>query len=117
MDTVRYTAEAVVEGGWARGRGGSTLSVSLDLHGAHLSADDATDLMARAHKRCPCSNATRGNIDVQLTVDGAPKWWFPEIPGPVSGGCGQGGFRLKLGVAKSAFEILPSEAPGEGFAQ
>jgi hypothetical protein len=26
------------------------------------------------------------------------KWWFSEIPGPVSGGCGQGGFRLKLGL-------------------
>jgi osmotically inducible protein OsmC len=30
------------------------------------------ELMARAHERCPYSNATRGNIDVQLTVDGAP---------------------------------------------
>jgi hypothetical protein len=25
--------------------------------------------MARAHERCPYSNATRGNIDVSLTVD------------------------------------------------
>jgi hypothetical protein len=28
--------------------------------------------MARAHERCPYSNATRGNIDVTLTVDGVP---------------------------------------------
>jgi lipoyl-dependent peroxiredoxin len=28
--------------------------------------------MARAHELCPYSNATRGNIDVQLTVDGQP---------------------------------------------
>ena len=54
------------------GHGGFTLSVSLDLHAPHLSADDAVELMARAHERCPYSNATRGNIDVQLTVDGAP---------------------------------------------
>jgi hypothetical protein len=26
--------------------------------------------MARAHERCPYSNATRGNIEVKLTVDG-----------------------------------------------
>jgi osmotically inducible protein OsmC len=54
------------------GHGGFTLSVSLDLHAPHLSANDAMELMARAHERCPYSNATRGNIDVQLTVDGAP---------------------------------------------
>jgi osmotically inducible protein OsmC len=54
------------------GHGGFTLSVSLDLHAPHLSADDAMELMTRAHERCPYSNATRGNIDVQLTVDGAP---------------------------------------------
>jgi hypothetical protein len=28
--------------------------------------------MARAHERCPYSNATRGNIDVELSVDGVP---------------------------------------------
>src|SRR4030081_2425104 len=54
------------------GHGGFTLSVSLDLHAPHLSSDDAMELMARAHERCPYSNATRGNIDVLLTVDGAP---------------------------------------------
>ena len=54
------------------GHGGLTLSVSIDLHAPHLSADDGMPLMARAHERCPYSNATRGNIDVLLTVDGAP---------------------------------------------
>jgi len=54
------------------GHGGFTLSVLLDLHAPHLSADDGMALMARAHERCPYSNATRGNIDVRLTVDGAP---------------------------------------------
>jgi lipoyl-dependent peroxiredoxin len=28
--------------------------------------------MARAHERCPYSVATRGNIEVTLTVDGIP---------------------------------------------
>ena len=43
--------------------------VSLDLHAPHLSQAEATDLMARAHERCPYSVAT-GNIEVTLTVDG-----------------------------------------------
>jgi lipoyl-dependent peroxiredoxin len=53
------------------GHGGMTLEVSLDLHAPHLSPGQAADLMARAHELCPYSNATRGNIEVNLTVDGA----------------------------------------------
>jgi lipoyl-dependent peroxiredoxin len=53
------------------GHGGFGLAVSLDLHAPGLSAADASDLMARAHQRCPYSVATRGNIEVTLTVDGA----------------------------------------------
>jgi hypothetical protein len=45
--------------------------VALDLHAPHLSRVDAEELMLRAHERCPYSRATRGNIDVALTVDGA----------------------------------------------
>ena len=52
------------------GHGGFTLSVSLDLHAPHLSRVEAAELMARAHERCPYSNATRGNIEVKLSVDG-----------------------------------------------
>jgi Ohr subfamily peroxiredoxin len=52
------------------GHGGFTLSVSLDLHAPHLSPAEAADLMAQAHERCPYSNATRGNIEVKLMVDG-----------------------------------------------
>src|SRR6195256_3321095 len=54
------------------GHGGFTLSVSLDLHAPHLAPADAAELMVRAEERCPYSNATRGNIDVTLTVDGTP---------------------------------------------
>jgi len=52
------------------GRGGFGLAVSLDLHAPHLSRVDAEDLMCRAHALCPYSNATRGNVDVALRVDG-----------------------------------------------
>jgi len=53
------------------GHGGMGLTVALDLHAPHLSPKEAADLMARAHELCPYSNATRGNIDVNLTIDGA----------------------------------------------
>ena len=52
------------------GHGGFTLQASLDLNAPRISYEDASELMARAHERCPYSNATRGNIDVSLTVDG-----------------------------------------------
>jgi lipoyl-dependent peroxiredoxin len=54
------------------GHGGFGLQVSLDLHAPNLTGAQAADLMARAHERCPYSVATRGNIEVTLTVDGAP---------------------------------------------
>jgi organic hydroperoxide reductase OsmC/OhrA len=47
------------------------LTVALDLHAPNLSSAEAADLMQRAHELCPYSNATRGNINVTLTVDGA----------------------------------------------
>jgi osmotically inducible protein OsmC len=53
------------------GQGAFSLEVSLDLHAPHLSFADASELMSRAHERCPYSNATRGNIDVSLSIDGA----------------------------------------------
>jgi lipoyl-dependent peroxiredoxin len=42
--------------------------VALDLDALQLSRDEAVELMARAHEACPYSRATRGNIDVTLTV-------------------------------------------------
>ncbi|MDQ1602720.1 MAG: lipoyl-dependent peroxiredoxin [Actinomycetota bacterium] len=52
------------------GHGGMGLAVALDLHAPHVSSAEAADLMARAHELCPYSNATRGNIDVSLMIDG-----------------------------------------------
>jgi osmotically inducible protein OsmC len=54
------------------GHGGFGLVVSLDLHAPNLTAAQAADLMTRADERCPYSVATRGNIEVTLTVDGMP---------------------------------------------
>jgi len=52
------------------GHGGFGLAVALDLHAPRLARSDAEELMRRAHERCPYSNATRGNVDVTLSVDG-----------------------------------------------
>jgi Ohr subfamily peroxiredoxin len=50
--------------------GGFGLAVALDLHAPHLTRAEAEEVMRRGHDRCPYSRATRGNIDVTLTVDG-----------------------------------------------
>jgi lipoyl-dependent peroxiredoxin len=54
------------------GHGGFGLTVSLDFHAPHLAAEDALMLMTRATWRCPYSNATRGNVTTNLSVDGRP---------------------------------------------
>ena len=48
--------------------GGFELAVVLEVSLPALSADDAQALTAAAHQVCPYSNATRGNIDVTLTL-------------------------------------------------
>src|SRR5206468_6756686 len=52
------------------GHGGFGLTAALDLHAPHLSRADAEGLMVRAHELCPYSNATLGNVEVTLMVDG-----------------------------------------------
>jgi len=51
--------------------GGFGLVAALDLHAPRLSRAVAVELMNRAHETCPYSRATRGNIEVTLTVGGA----------------------------------------------
>jgi Ohr subfamily peroxiredoxin len=46
------------------------LSVELDVRLPSIVGDDAVELVREAHKVCPYSNATRGNIDVKLTANG-----------------------------------------------
>ena len=53
------------------GGGGLGLSAALDLDAPGIEREEALALMARAHEACPYSRATRGNIDVTLTVGGA----------------------------------------------
>jgi osmotically inducible protein OsmC len=50
--------------------GGFSLAVALALEAPQIAGADAAALMQRAHKACPYSRATRGNIDVALTVNG-----------------------------------------------
>jgi len=50
--------------------GGFGLAAALDLDAPQISRVDAVELMQRAHETCPYSRATRGNIDVTLTVGG-----------------------------------------------
>ena len=52
----------------ANDSGGFELAVVLEISLPALSADDAQALTAAAHQVCPYSNATRGNIDVTLTL-------------------------------------------------
>lgn len=48
--------------------GGFGLAVELDVLVPNLERAEAEALVARAHEVCPYSNATRGNIEVTLTV-------------------------------------------------
>ena len=57
----------------AQGRdGGYGLAVSLDLQADGLNRETASDLLARAHRRCPYSKAIAGNVAVTLSFAGTP---------------------------------------------
>jgi Ohr subfamily peroxiredoxin len=50
------------------GDGGFVLTVALDVTIAGVDPQTARAIVDEAHKVCPYSNATRGNIDVALSV-------------------------------------------------
>jgi lipoyl-dependent peroxiredoxin len=55
------------------GKGGFLLGVALDVSLPSVSDPAAAvELVKAAHQVCPYSNATRGNINVALTANGAP---------------------------------------------
>jgi Ohr subfamily peroxiredoxin len=55
----------------ASGEGTYKLAVTLDVHLPSIaSPETAADLVRVAHKICPYSNATRGNIDIELIANG-----------------------------------------------
>lgn len=50
------------------GAGGFGLAVEIEAELPGLDGDTARSLLDQAHQVCPYSNATRGNVDVQLAV-------------------------------------------------
>ncbi|HEX3604802.1 MAG TPA: organic hydroperoxide resistance protein [Candidatus Dormibacteraeota bacterium] len=55
------------------GDGGYRLGVTLDVTLPGISSPNtAADLVRGAHRVCPYSNATRGNIEVSLIANGTP---------------------------------------------
>jgi osmotically inducible protein OsmC len=52
------------------GDGGFKLAVTLDVSLPSIDHDAAVELVRAAHQVCPYSNATRGNIDVDLLLAG-----------------------------------------------
>ena len=53
------------------GEGTYKLAVTLDVHLPSISSPEtAAELVRAAHKICPYSNATRGNIEVELIANG-----------------------------------------------
>jgi Ohr subfamily peroxiredoxin len=48
-----------------------TVAVELAVTLPSVEGEDAVDLVRAAHKVCPYSNATRGNIEVTLSANGA----------------------------------------------
>ena len=52
--------------------GGFGIQVAMAITVPGFEKDKAEALVAAAHKVCPYSNATRGNIEVALTANGQP---------------------------------------------
>ena len=48
--------------------GGFGLAVELDVNIKEMDLDKANELVDKAHQVCPYSNATRGNVEVKLSV-------------------------------------------------
>ena len=51
-----------------RSEGGFGITAALEISLPGVPHVEAEALVAKAHQVCPYSNATRGNVDVQLTV-------------------------------------------------
>jgi Ohr subfamily peroxiredoxin len=51
-----------------RAAGGFGLDIELEISLPGIARADAEALVEKAHQICPYSNATRGNVDVRLTV-------------------------------------------------
>lgn len=69
-EKIKIPADAKIEGAVGIGEipGGYGIEVQLDITLPGMERSEAEALVAKAHKVCPYSNATRGNIDVTLNV-------------------------------------------------
>ncbi|MET0589960.1 MAG: organic hydroperoxide resistance protein [Naasia sp.] len=67
LNTKEASVSASVDIG-DNGQGGFGLAVELDVYVPNVSKEEAEQLAEAAHQICPYSNATRGNIEVTLTV-------------------------------------------------
>jgi Ohr subfamily peroxiredoxin len=76
LGVVARRAKVEVEGSTVTGKvtigtiggGGFGLAVELEVHLPGVDAETARSLVEAAHEVCPYSNATRGNIEVTLSV-------------------------------------------------
>jgi lipoyl-dependent peroxiredoxin len=66
--TLTDTAITVDVGIGPRDEGGYGLTVAIEAEIPGIDEATANDLIERAHQVCPYSNATRGNIDVAVTI-------------------------------------------------
>ena len=66
--TLTDTAITVDVGIGPNGNGGYGLGVAIEAELPGLDAATAQSLIETAHQVCPYSNATRGNVDVTLTI-------------------------------------------------
>jgi Ohr subfamily peroxiredoxin len=69
-DKVTLPADVAIDGSVGIGAipTGFGIEVELKISLPGLAREQAEDLVAKAHIVCPYSNATRGNIDVTLTI-------------------------------------------------
>lgn len=67
LDTTDASVSASVSIG-PNGEGGFGLAVELDVYAPNVAPERRQELADAAHKVCPYSNATRGNIDVVVSI-------------------------------------------------
>ena len=68
LDPNTFINSSVSFGPLANGAKGYGIAVTLEIHIPGVDHEKAVELVNEAHVICPYSNATRGNIDVTLTV-------------------------------------------------
>jgi lipoyl-dependent peroxiredoxin len=66
--TLTDTAITVDVGIGPNGQGGFQLAATIEAELPSVSPEEARELLDAAHQVCPYSNATRGNIDVNLSL-------------------------------------------------